>query len=243
MDNLIMAKLSEYYSFLENIYGERLLGVFLYGSQNYNFQTSNSDIDAKAIIVPTLWDIASNKAMVSKEYHIDDAHLEVKDFRLMVEMWKKQNMNFLEILFTQYRVINPKYQEVWNETITFRELMANYNGKRMVLSISHQGLHALKENTKNGKKFANAARMVNFLDRWLHTEEKYGELIRVDDSFKKEYLPYKEGKKIPTQEQVDELIAKFNSYIVLVDNFKSDLDNQKKIDEIFAERVYNALTL
>jgi len=243
MSQLIIAQLQKYYTFLEEIYGDRLLGVFLYGSQNYNFQTQNSDIDAKAIIVPTLWDIAANKPMVSKEHHMYNAHVEVKDIRLMIEMWKKQNMNFLEIMFTQYYLVNPKYQEIWNEITDFRELMAEYDIKKMILSVSHQALHTLKQNPNDGKKFANAARMANFLDRWFNTEEKYGELIKVSDAFRQEYLPYKEGKKVPTQEQIDDLVAKFNSYITLIANFKPDLNNQEKIRNIFAERVYNALLL
>ena len=36
---------------------ENILGIFAYGSQNYNLDTENSDWDTKAIIVPSFRDL------------------------------------------------------------------------------------------------------------------------------------------------------------------------------------------
>ena len=45
--------------------GYNVLGVFLQGSQNYHLDYAGSDIDTKAIIIPTLDDIVLNKQPVS----------------------------------------------------------------------------------------------------------------------------------------------------------------------------------
>ena len=41
--------------------GYNVVGVFLYGSQNYELDYEGSDIDSKAIVLPTLNDIVLNK--------------------------------------------------------------------------------------------------------------------------------------------------------------------------------------
>ena len=43
----------------------QILGIFVYGSQNYNIATENSDVDTKAIIVPTLYNLAINPINVN----------------------------------------------------------------------------------------------------------------------------------------------------------------------------------
>ena len=43
----IVDKISEQYTEIEKVYGNRLFGVALFGSQNYLLDTPNSDIDLK----------------------------------------------------------------------------------------------------------------------------------------------------------------------------------------------------
>lgn len=38
-----------------------VVGVFLYGSQNYELDYEKSDVDTKAIVLPTLEDIVLNR--------------------------------------------------------------------------------------------------------------------------------------------------------------------------------------
>ena len=47
---------------LEEGYNEsQILGIFLYGSQNYGINTSSSDVDTKCIVLPSLEEICLNK--------------------------------------------------------------------------------------------------------------------------------------------------------------------------------------
>ena len=50
--NKIMERLQHDYAVTRAKY--EVLGVFLFGSQNYNCQTETSDIDTKVIVIPTL---------------------------------------------------------------------------------------------------------------------------------------------------------------------------------------------
>ena len=85
-----------------------MVGVFLQGSQNYNLQYEDSDIDTKAIILPKFNDFVLNNKPVSTTLILEsNEHIDLKDIRLMFECFKKQNINFIEILFTEYYILNP----------------------------------------------------------------------------------------------------------------------------------------
>lgn len=105
-----------------------VLGVFLQGSQNYGLDYEGSDIDTKAIIVPTFEDIVLNRKPVSTTWILESTeHIDVKDIRLMHECFRKQNINFIEILFTKYRVLNPQFADLYQPLFDNAELIAHYN--------------------------------------------------------------------------------------------------------------------
>lgn len=126
-DLKIRVRLQEDYEFLSNL-GYNVLGVFLYGSQNYEMDTENSDIDTKAIIIPNFEDLISRKE-VSKTYNKSDgSFLDVKDIYSMFNMIKKQGINFVEILYTDYKVINPNFATEWKQMIeSNRDDIARFN--------------------------------------------------------------------------------------------------------------------
>ena len=62
-----MERVRKHYNMVIEKYGEdNVLGVFLYGSQNYHTDTKDSDVDTKAILIPTLEDLCLRRP-VSKE--------------------------------------------------------------------------------------------------------------------------------------------------------------------------------
>jgi predicted nucleotidyltransferase len=94
---------------------ERVLGIFLYGSQNYGFATEKSDVDSRVIIFPTFEEFCLQKDWVSKTIELENGeHIDIKDIRLFRENLLKQNINFMENLFTEYYIINPRYEELFN---------------------------------------------------------------------------------------------------------------------------------
>ena len=106
-----------------NILVERGYDVFalmLHGSQNYEMDEYSdeyfSDVDTKAIIIPSLHDIIFHTEYVSDIIVTEDnEHIDVKDIRKMFESFKKQNINYLEILFTPYYIVSNEYIEFFNE--------------------------------------------------------------------------------------------------------------------------------
>ena len=168
MENL-QAKLDYLYSLGYN--KERILGIFLYGSQNYGTSTEESDIDAKIIILPSFKDLCCKKDWYSKEIIQENGeHIIVKDIRDYMWNVKKQNINFLEILFTEYKIVNERYEKIWNEYfIDNREKFARYDAGRAVTSILGQAHHTLKqsEEGKDSKKLYNVKRLCGFLKNYI----------------------------------------------------------------------------
>lgn len=86
-----------------------IIAIFLQGSQNYGLDDENSDIDTKAFCVPDLARLIEGKKIVSHIYVLpDNSHIEVKDIRLLPELLQKQNPSYLEIMNTQYYLLNDE---------------------------------------------------------------------------------------------------------------------------------------
>ena len=104
----IKKRIKEHFDYVLNK-GYEVFGIYLQGSQNYMLETENSDIDTKCIVIPSLSDIVLNKEPISKTIVLENnEHIDVKDIRIMFDIFKKQNINFIEILFTKYKIINQK---------------------------------------------------------------------------------------------------------------------------------------
>jgi hypothetical protein len=115
-DERIMKRVKEHYEEACSL-GKEVVAVFLQGSQNYRLDEYSdeymSDIDTKCIILPTLDDIVNSKSPYSSTHVCaNNEHIDIKDIRVMFEMFKKQNNAYVELLFTKYYYINPKYEKL-----------------------------------------------------------------------------------------------------------------------------------
>ena len=125
--NKIMSRLQENYDTVVS-QGYEIVGVFLQGSQNYKLEYEGSDIDCKAVVLPKFNDFVLNNKMISTTLVLENnEHIDLKDIRLMFDCFKKQNINFVEILFTEYKILNPKYEAFWQKLIDNNEAIAHYN--------------------------------------------------------------------------------------------------------------------
>lgn len=186
-----------------------LLGVFLYGSQNYGIDTINSDIDTKAIIIPDFQNLCLQPA-ISKEIHLENGeHCEIKDIREIVKNFRKQNINFIEILYTDYFILNPRYEELWKHYfVENREIIAHYDMNKCIQSICGQAIHTLKQNKTNGKKYCNGLRLKYFLKHYINREE-YANCLYPPIWLREELIKYKTEQLQVEESQTDALILEF----------------------------------
>ena len=177
----IRTRLQEDFDYVTSL-GYNVLGVFLQGSQNYSLSYSGSDIDTKAILVPSFTDFLLNKKPVSTTLILpSNEHIDIKDIRLMHECFGKQNINFIEVLFTRYRYINPEYEAIYQPMFDNNERIAHYNNyaavnciagmvfeKRKALCHPYEGLREkIEKYGYDNKQLHHIVRCEEFLRRYI----------------------------------------------------------------------------
>ena len=176
-DEWIMEQVKRHYDEARKLFPEdRIVGVFLQGSQNYGLDYEGSDIDTKCIVLPTLDDLIFNRKPVSTTHVLpNEEHLDLKDVRLYLQTFRKQNLNFMEILFTKYKIVNPLYEQYWNRLIENNEQIARYNpvgAVKTMKGIAMEKYHAMEHRYPS---------KVDLIDKWGYDGKQLHHLIRVEE--------------------------------------------------------------
>lgn len=155
---------------------DRIVGIFLQGSQNYGLATPQSDVDTKLIVTPTFKDIAMNRKPVSTTHiRANEEHIDFKDIRLYIQTFRKQNLNFLEILYTDFAIVNPIYEKQWNRLVESREAITHFNPYRSVQSmkgIALEKYHAMEHEYPS---------KIEVLKKYGYDPKQLHHLVRVED--------------------------------------------------------------
>lgn len=209
--------------------GLTIVGIFLYGSQNYNLDYEDSDIDLKAIVVPTINDIVFNNKPISTTIDIPDGLCDIKDIRLMVQSWRKQNVNFMELLFTEYSYVNPLFYEFFRPLLAARETIVRYNEKRAVDCLRgfvYEKYYRLfkdtpsqhDEITKYGyaaKQLVHMERLASLLEHYMK-REPYMECLMVSPEERQKWIDLKTYSPNPLS--VDEVKERSQKVIEIVED-------------------------
>lgn len=140
----ISNNLTEHFNEAEKL-GYNIVLLALQGSQNYNLAYENSDIDTKCLIIPSFRNIARASSPVSKTHvRENNEHIDIKDIRLYFRQFWKQNINFLEILFTPYLICTSNFSQYWKELTSMREDIAHFNMIAAVKSMSGMAMEKFK---------------------------------------------------------------------------------------------------
>lgn len=174
-------RLMQDYEYVKSL-GYNVLGVFVQGSDNYLLSWDGSDIDTKAILIPSFEDFVLNRKPVSTTLILpSNEHIDIKDIRLMHDCFRKQNINFIEILFTRYRYINPEYEAIYQPMFDNAERIAHYNNyaavnciagmvfeKRKALCHPYEGLREkIEKYGYDNKQLHHIVRCEEFLRRYI----------------------------------------------------------------------------
>ncbi len=201
----IMKRVQEHYKYLKDK-GYEIVFLSLQGSQNYGLDIYDeeymSDIDTKAVILPSFKDFVYNKQPVSETLVLENnEHIDVKDIRVMFETYKKQNINFIETIFTDFKIINPKYESVVKPLFDNAEEIAhiNYNqALRCMAGMSMEKLKALQHPYPTIK---------DKIDKYGYDPKQLHHILRMND-FIKEYASGKTYKEC--------LISKDRNYLIQI---------------------------
>ena len=189
----IMERMAEHCNEAKTIVPEQhIVLIAIQGSQNYGLDYEGSDVDTKCIITPTFKDIAlARKPMSTTHVRENDEHIDLKDIRLYIQTFRKQNLNFLEILYTPYFWLpNEHFAKQWFRLVDAREEITHYDPVRSVksmLGIASEKYNAMEHHyparmawiEKYGydpKQLCHLLRVSEYLDRYL-AGESYGDCL------------------------------------------------------------------
>lgn len=95
--------------------GYNVVYLCIFGSQNYGLDIYTddyrSDIDFKAVIIPTLDDLVYNCKPISTTIEYNGGQIDLKDIRSWVDTLVKANPAYIETLYTSLGIINEDYRE------------------------------------------------------------------------------------------------------------------------------------
>jgi predicted nucleotidyltransferase len=222
-----MNRLQEHYSEVENM-GYEIVGVFLQGSQNYDLAYKNSDIDSKAILLPKFNDFVLNNKVVSITHVMkNNEHIDLKDIRLMFDCFKKQNINFVEILFSKYKIINPKYEKFMQKLFDNNEKIARYN--------NYASLNCISGTTMEKYKALEHPypTLIDKIEKYGYDPKQLHHIIRLNE-FIKRYLA---GEKYS-----DCLVSKNKEYLIGVKKGIHTLEEARALAKTLSDDTYQIKT-
>lgn len=181
--------------------------IALEGSQNYGLDLLDSDVDTKIIVLPSLNDIVWNKKpMAMTHIRANEEHTSLTDIRNYFSSLRKQNINFIETLFSPWIIVNTEYRNEFEQLFNNRELIARYDECKAVKTIGGISIDRYKAiqnlNSKkadviekygyDGKAVSHIIRIYAFLRRYVR-DFPYQTCIIPDEEEKEIILFFKQN--------------------------------------------------
>ena len=253
-DEWIMDKMREHYEDACKQYPtNRIVGIFYQGSGNYGLDYEDSDVDTKCVLAPSLKELAESVTTSTTYIRTNDEHIDFKDVRVILETFRKSNLNFLEILYTKYYIINPIYEEEWNKLIQARDSIVKMNLPSLIKSmkgIAGEKYHAMEHKypsrmewinkySYDPKQLHHLFRIKEFMCRWIDGEPFEKCLISCEPEW---LVDVKKGKyNIDDARQLgkgamDYIQRKYDDYLKTCDNTINE-----SIFKLFEEVSYNII--
>lgn len=243
--------LQRHYNFAANYVNiENIIGCYLIGSQNYQLDDEQSDIDTIVLVVPTLKDIALNNKPISKTYIQDNGeHTTLKDIRLFINGIKKGRLDCLEILYTQYYMINPIWIDLASELRNNRENYSRYN-ENAVIQAAAGIVKSCNKKEPKPKDLYNSIRMRDFLMDYLYKvipkKSSYEKSLIGDFSLivckRKTNLTEKDLKVLASNEDIVNLLLKDLKYESSLNDKEKDIIEQE-LDNFAIKFVQRTFTI
>ena len=247
----IREKVKEHYLQVRNVYGNRIFFVSLYGSQNYNTATRNSDVDTKALLIPNFEELA-HREEVSHIELCEDGICDVKHVDLMFDNIMKMNINFLELLYPKedsYTVINPLYLQWYYDLIAHRDMIVNSRRYKMLNSAYYMALAKVYEvkytDSYNPKDYSELKRLYYFIEKYLECED-FESALRLPAALTDNLIDIKTNY-YPIEDviaAVDILKEKLSDFKNIIDEKYCGKDDDRAIriylDELYKDILYAA---
>ena len=222
MNKYIYDRVEKHYHYLESL-GYNVVAVFAQGSMNYGLYVNDdeykSDVDTKAIVLPTLDDLVNGTKMVSTKYDFEGEQIDVKDIRVMMDMWCKSNPAYLEILFTQYCMFNGKYDIYIKEILEMGNDIVKMNFPQLAKCIS-----GMSKEKVIAMEYPYPS-LIDKIEKYGYDSKQLHHIIRLNRLIIEVFLndiPFGEALDISSQE-------KFRKFLINVKKSKYSLEMARRM--------------
>nr|DAM50303.1 MAG TPA: RNA repair pathway protein [Caudoviricetes sp.] len=199
----IYIRLREYKKILEEK-GFNVIYIGLYGSQNYNVDDEQSDIDCKAIILPSLHDIIFRK-VTSTTIELETGAIDVKDIITFNNVIRKGNLSYIEAIDTTYSIGDKYIKELFRQIRpSLKSMLGAMYEKRKALT--HEYPSKEFEFQKWGfdpKQYHHIIRLFDILS-YINVTGKQISYLEYQGSARKFMIDEKRNKNNYTKEQVEQ---------------------------------------
>lgn len=198
----IFKTLSNYKKILEEK-GYNVIYIGLYGSQNYNVDDEFSDVDCKALILPSLHDIIFRK-VTSNVIECEDGSIDVKDLITFYNVIRKGNFSYIEAIDTEYSIGDKYIKELFQRIRpNLKSIYGAMLEKRKALT--HEYPSKVKEFEKWGfdpKQYHHILRLRDILSYIERTKEQVS-YLKYQEKERNFMIAEKRNKNNYTKEQVE----------------------------------------
>lgn len=180
------------------------------GSMNYNLFDDNSDVDTKLLTFPNLHDLAFEKEdsrtdAVANPLTGVDEQCDVKDVRRYLKIMKKANINFLEILASDYYIVNPLYEDYWNDLrahtddicgsiadkLVYSSIGMMYQKAKRLCNGTPSTQQRIDEHGYDSKQLLHIKRLNRFVDAFIIRKMDFADSIWIPDETKDAFTDIK----------------------------------------------------
>lgn len=154
----------------------------LYGSQNYKTDLPTSDVDTKVITLPSFYGMVFGTANTVHECHMEDGSISnIMDLVSFSRNIMKGSINFVEVLFTDYFLVEEDGLEIWAWLRNNREALARINPNGTLHACMGHIMRNFKEfqkhNKNEAKAVSNIARLTAFMEAYVSEKMPYKDCL------------------------------------------------------------------
>ena len=259
-DTDINKRLHEHLLYYLDTYDKDWFVICAQGSMNYGVMDEESDVDSKVLLIPQLEDIIFNRKPISNTLEMPDnnEHVDCKDVREYFKIFRKSNINFVEILFTDYWIVNNKYQDLWLTLRKNAESLARMNRFAAVScmgGMAHEKfkgmtheypsrMHVIEKFGYDPKQLSHLVRIFYFVQMYINGIPYKDCIYPKEESIRNFLLQLKrDGNGLDKQSAIDFASATVDSIDKIVTKFRLDHDNHidEEMDELLDSVLYNIM--
>lgn len=124
---------------------DRLFGIFVIGKALYGMAETEEDIKTIAGYIPTEEELYLSSPQLKVCNHNENTSTQLTDLRCLLAKVEQQDINIMESIFSEYRIINPRYEDEYTKQIlNNKEVIFKYKPYNRIYNAIERGYQAIE---------------------------------------------------------------------------------------------------